>query len=221
MEVRPIVILSLGASNWGANDPAWTGWDIVSCLNRAGIGARPAALALGGAADRGLDMDETGRASLRRTIAGSGLPFVEADGLETVVAARLRIYDQAAAGRPLRAFINVGGSWADMGDDPEVLKLKPGFNPAGSVSVPPPERRGLIGAMAGRGVPIVHLLYVKGLADRYGLPWDPMPLPGPEGRPSRTGGPGGWGAPAAAVYLAGLAVGLVFILRSRRAALRG
>ena len=33
--------------------------------------------------------------------------------------------------------------------------------------------------MAARGVPVIHLLYVKGLADRYGLPWDPVPLPGP------------------------------------------
>jgi len=26
---------------------------------------------------------------------------------------------------------------------------------------------------------VIHLLYVKGLCDRFGLPWDPAPLPEP------------------------------------------
>ena len=31
--------------------------------------------------------------------------------------------------------------------------------------------------MAAAGVPVIHLLNVKGLCERYGLPWDPRPLP--------------------------------------------
>ena len=37
--------------------------------------------------------------------------------------------------------------------------------------------------MAAAGVPVIHLLNVKGLCERYGLPWDPRPLPAPGGRP--------------------------------------
>jgi len=33
--------------------------------------------------------------------------------------------------------------------------------------------------MASEGVPIIHLLNIKGLAARYNLPWDPQPLPQP------------------------------------------
>ena len=62
-----------------------------------------------------------------------------------------------------------------MGTDPEVLKLEPGL--ARSVFVPPPDRRGVIQAMAAAGVPVIHLLNIKGLCERYGLPWDPRPLP--------------------------------------------
>ena len=45
--------------------------------------------------------------------------------------------------------------------------------------LPPAERRGVVFAMAARGVPVIHLLYIKGLCDRYRLPWDPRPLPEP------------------------------------------
>ena len=32
-------------------------------------------------------------------------------------------------------------------------------------------------AMAAEGVPVVHLLYLQGLALRHGLPWDPAGFP--------------------------------------------
>jgi len=41
------------------------------------------------------------------------------------------------------------------------------------------EKRGVIFEMAERGVPVVHLLYIRGLVERYGLSWDPVPLPDP------------------------------------------
>ncbi|MDH5466438.1 MAG: hypothetical protein OEY25_03365 [Candidatus Aminicenantes bacterium] len=41
------------------------------------------------------------------------------------------------------------------------------------------EKRGVIFEMAERGIPVVHLLYIKGLVQRYGLSWDPVPLPDP------------------------------------------
>ena len=33
--------------------------------------------------------------------------------------------------------------------------------------------------MTARGVPIIHLLHIKGLAVKFNLPWDPVPLPEP------------------------------------------
>jgi hypothetical protein len=34
--------------------------------------------------------------------------------------------------------------------------------------------------MMALGVPVIHFLYIKGLVERHGLPWDPVPLPEPE-----------------------------------------
>jgi hypothetical protein len=64
-----------------------------------------------------------------------------------------------------------------MGTDSSILKLRPGLTEV--ETIPPPGKRGVIQEMASRNIPVIHLLFIKGLADRYGLPWDPVPLPKP------------------------------------------
>jgi poly-gamma-glutamate system protein len=185
---RPVMILSLGASNWGANDPRFTSLEILECGRRAGVfDVRPVALAVGGENDNGADMSEEGRVFLADKIAATGLPLVRQPDLESDVRERMRLYEEGARPGAVKAFINIGGSWANMGVDSRVLKLKPGLTEV--ADIPPEGRRGIIQSMAAGGVPVIHLLYVKGLADRYGLPWDPVPLPKPgEGDLFRTSG---------------------------------
>ena len=113
-------------------------------------------------------------------------------------------------------FVNIGGSFADMGTDGEVLKLRPGFNPAGEIFVPPPDRRGVVQEMARRGIPVIHLLFVQGLAERYGLPWDPVPLPGAEDGGSRPALSPPAGIALLSLYLAGVVFGLFRIARLSR-----
>jgi poly-gamma-glutamate system protein len=213
MNVRALAILSLGASNWGGNDPRWTGLETLTCLTRNGVlDAALIAVSIGGDGDAGRDMSAEGRAFLRRKIDSSGIPWIGEAILADDVRARWTLFASRARPAAIRAFINIGGSWANMGLDAEVLKLKPGFNPAAGVFVPPPGRRGLIQEMAVRGIPVIHLLYVQGLAERYGLPWDPYPFPAlEEGRPKEAA------FPAAAIYLFGMMIGVgVFLGRRRR-----
>lgn len=180
MGLRPIVISSLSASEWGANIPGFNWADIEDCLRAAGIlDIRPAARAVGGDEDVGRDMSPEGRTLLESRIRESGVPFLEESDLERNVASRMKLYGEGAGTRPIKAFVNIGGSWANLGTNAEVLKLRPGL--AGDVFVPPPGERGVLQAMAGLGIPVIHLLNVKGLCERYGLPWDPRPLPGPGG----------------------------------------
>jgi len=213
LAIRPLLIVSLGASNWGANDPRWTWLEISDCLSRSGlVEARPLAVSVGGEGDEGRDMPPRGRDLLEAKIEASGIPRIGESDLASGVAARLRLFEAAAAGTRLKAFVNVGGSWVNMGADSDILKLQPGVNR--TMSLPPPERRGLIQEMSGRGIPVIHLLYVRGLAEKFGLPWDPAPLPGPGKKPGNS--------PAArtavlAVYLAGL---ILAGIQSRRLASR-
>lgn len=175
---RALVIGSLGASEWGANDPRFHWLSLARCLKRSGrLSFELLAVSLGGDGDIGRDMSPGGRAMLIEEAKSSGLPFLDEPDLERNVGRRLALYAQAAGAAGIRAFINVGGGYANLGTDSEVLKLRPGLTSFSRF--PPAERRGVIFAMAARGVPVIHLLYVKGLCDRYGLPWDPRPLPRP------------------------------------------
>jgi poly-gamma-glutamate system protein len=182
LSTKPVMIASLGASNWGASDPDFTWLDMLECLKSGGVlDASAAAVSLGGEDDIGMDMPEGSRAALSRRIREAGVFFLQEPDLEKNVAARMRIYEENAAPAKIRAFINVGGSRAGIGTDSSVLTLKPGI--AIVKHIPPKERRGVIQEMALAKIPVIHLLFIKGLTERYGLPWDPVPLPKPgEGR---------------------------------------
>lgn len=215
MGLRPLVISSLGSSEWGANIPEFNWTDMEDCLRAAGVlDTSPLARAVGGDEDVGRDMGPEGRALLESRIRASGIPFIEEPDLERNVGFRMRLYREGAEGRPIKAFVNIGGSWANIGTDAEVLKLRPGL--ADDVFVPPPGERGVLQAMAAERIPIIHLLNVKGLCERYGLPWDPRPLPGPgEGRLFRDVSARTLpGALLAAAYV--LAVVVVMALAGRR-----
>jgi poly-gamma-glutamate system protein len=172
MGVHPVTILSLGASTYGATSPEFNLLDIARLLIREGIvSTEPAAVSLGGGDDVGAEFDPALRDRLLRQIRLSGSDVVDEPDLRRNVARRLAIY-----GRPV-AFVNIGGADANLGSSPLVLKVPPGLNR--DVSLPPADERGVLFEMAAAGVPVIHLLHIRGLALRYGLPWDPLPLPEP------------------------------------------
>ncbi|HMA53041.1 MAG TPA: poly-gamma-glutamate system protein [Acidobacteriota bacterium] len=216
MGVEPLVISSLGASEWGGNIPGFSWLDMEDCLKAKGpIDVRPIARAIGGDEDIGRDMSPEGRALLAARIMAGAAPFLEEPDLERNVARRVALYKDRAGARPIRAFVNIGGSWANLGTDADVLKIEPGL--ARAILVPPPARRGVIQAMAAAKIPVVHLLNVRGLCERYGLPWDPRPLPAPGEGPfyrRAAGGSRTAAALTAAYILATLA--LLVSLRRRR-----
>lgn len=176
--IEPLVILSLGASQWGANHPIFHGLIILDCLLERGvIRTKPIAVSLGGDRDNGEDMPPEGRDILVRAVHQRGYPLVVESSLQRNVEARMRLYSEKAEGRKIAAFVNIGGNYANMGTSAEVLDVKPGLTRVGSL--PAPEQRGVLQEMARRDVPVIHLLYVRGLVERYQLPWDPVPLPEP------------------------------------------
>jgi poly-gamma-glutamate system protein len=178
MELDVLAICSLGASQWGANDPRFDWLDMYDCASRGGgLPAKWLALTTGGERDVGDDLGPEGRRLIAERIRRTGIPSFEEPDLARNVERRIRLYEGAAAGKPIRAFINIGGAWANIGNDSSVLHVEPGL--ARVREVPSRESRGVLQEMASRGIPVIHLLNVKGLAARYGLPLDPGPLPDP------------------------------------------
>lgn len=178
MGLFPVLICSLGASQWGANIPSFHWLHMQSCLQRASLfDTLPVAISMGGEKDSGMDMTAEGQALLLNDAEKSDIFFLNEPDLERNVRERMRIYEENGGERGIRAFINIGGSWSNMGEDSEVLKLKPGLVYSRSISSA--EKRGVIHEMALREIPLIHLLYIKGLAKRFRLPWDPFPLSHP------------------------------------------
>ncbi len=158
---------------YGANLPGFTFVDMLDALRAAGLlPYRFAAVAPGGRDDsgRGVLFDEDGT-SLLDEARRSELPVVGGGTLAANIRERLRVFEAAAGGRPIRCFVNIGGASANFGDTPASLAI-----PAGLVRRVPvlPESpvRGLVFEFAARGVPIVHLLHARGLARENGLPYD-------------------------------------------------
>ena len=178
LELEPVVVYSIGSSMYGANIPGFTFVDMLARLRADGVlPYSMAAVAPGGDHDtgRGVLFDEDGT-TLVDEARRSGLPVVDGATLADRIRRRLQIYDAEAGGRPVRCFVNVGGATANYGNTDASLQV-----PNGLVlrvpTLPSSPSRGLLFEFAARRVPVVHLLYVKGLARENGLPYDPVPFP--------------------------------------------
>jgi poly-gamma-glutamate system protein len=172
MMLRPAIVFSLGASSYGATDPDFNMLDLYHLLQQeVGFPIAAEAVSLGGGADVGEGFEAEVRQRLIAQIEKSGIRFLHEPDLRSNVAARTAIFGDVTA------FINIGGSDANLGTSPMILDLEPGLNLA--IDLPPEDQRGMVFEMAANGIPVIHLLNIRGLASRYGIPWDPVPLPEP------------------------------------------
>ncbi|MBN2246101.1 MAG: poly-gamma-glutamate system protein [Candidatus Aminicenantes bacterium] len=217
MEIHPVWICSLGASQWGANDPDFHWLRMWACLEEKKIfSVDPVAVSLGGEGDTGGGMETEGRELLRKAAEKSGLPFIYEPDLKKNVALRMQLYQEASPGQEIRVFVNIGGGIANIGTDSEILNLRPGL--VMPEHIPPPERRGVLFEMAGRGIRIIHLLYMKGLSSRFGIDWNPeaLPRPGESGIYKLAGGRSGYFVLIVIFYLVLVLTVMTLMAVSRR-----
>jgi poly-gamma-glutamate system protein len=163
---------SVTASSWGATDPGFTWPEIEVRLLAAGMIRRASvAVSAGGDGDRGLNLDDEGRVLAREIAARCarqlGARLVEPAGFDSAIRARLDAFDAARAGRPIAAFVNVGGTEASLGRSPAILKVQNGW--LGKAPFDSSPGRGLVARMVEQGVPVLHVLNVRDLAMRWGI----------------------------------------------------
>ncbi len=171
---HPVAVLSLGASSYGLTDPAFHLLDLHRLLVAEGVvRTPPSAVSLGGTRDRGEEWEPGTRERALERLRSSGVPLILEPDLPASVARRMALYGSVAA------FVNVGGADANIGTSPALLRLRPGLLAPGDIPLPPTAQRGALHAMATAGIPVIHLLDMRGLAGRHGLPWDPLPFSSP------------------------------------------
>ncbi|QQS37916.1 MAG: poly-gamma-glutamate system protein [Ignavibacteriales bacterium] len=178
LKLKPIIITSVGSSNWGANDPYFTWLDMEKSLYDAGIiNFRSVAASIGGGLDRGRGLSPDGRKFIEEAITRSNVTFINEEFLDKSINKRMEIYNDQKKNNPVKAFINVGGGIASLGSTENAQFISTGLNESLSIKNFP--SKGVIIKMAEQNVPIIHLMNVTSLAERYGLPVSPKPLPEP------------------------------------------
>ena|GEM_PF-106007 len=178
LELRPVIVTSVGASMWGGNDPQFTWLDMESLFFNEGVfHTRSAAATYGGGNDMGRGLSPGGRGLIQQAIDRNDVPLLASDNIEDAIIKRMGFYEQEVRGRPYRLYINVGGGVASIGSSHNRLLLPTGLNfDLGAHNWP---RKGSLILFAEKGVPTVHLLGITDLAQAHGLPVAPDYLPQP------------------------------------------
>jgi poly-gamma-glutamate system protein len=184
LEADLVAVSSVTASTWGASQPGFTWPEIEARLDRAGLLRRASVgVSLGGARDRGLDLEPDGRALaeqiLERSAASLGAVTLRPSDTASAAEERLALYARATGGRRIVLYVNVGGTDVSLGRSAAILRMRSGFLPGVPFDVSP--ERGLIARFAERGIPVLTLLNVRDLAVRWGVPLAPRASE-PDGR---------------------------------------
>lgn len=176
MGLKPVIITSVGASQWGATDPYFTWLDMEKILvDSSLISFSTVAASIGGKGDTGKGMSLRGRELLWETIYRNGAFLIQEENLLSSIDKRMELYKQSAPGEAYSVFINVGGGAASIGPSVNARLLPSG------VSVPQ-ELNGLgsksvIREFAKLDVPVIQILDIWELARDYDLPYAPIPMP--------------------------------------------
>lgn len=183
LDLRPIIIYSLGASMYGATQPDFTMVQILEHLNddEGLLPYRMAAISLGGHNDQAEGMFYKSSQEIMRALAYSaGVTFIDEPDMVRNIRLRMEIYRSEAEvqGQPVSCFVNIGGATPNYGDTMTSLQFPNGLVLHANLVSAAPDR-GLIFEYAARGIPVINMINIEGLAVKNGLPVDPVPLPKP------------------------------------------
>jgi len=176
LKVKPIIIASTTASQWGANLPELLWIDMEKVLHDEGLTPfRASAASLGGYEDRGQGLSEEGHQMALKAIERNGLQFIDSPDFDQAVADRLKLYEERRGRAPIAAYINVGGGTVSVGRSLGKKMFKPGLNRRAPSRIG--EISGIMPHFISQNVPVIHLVQIAQLAEENGLPVGPTQAP--------------------------------------------
>lgn len=175
LELKPIIMSSIGASTYGANIPEFNYIHMEEILhNKKIISVISIVNSLGGDGDIGHGMDEEMKKTILAQLVEYKRNILIEEDLEKNIGKRYELYGQFGQKR-IKCFINVGGNVVSIGNEGGWQNIGCGIikNRAHRVTT----MSGLIGRFLSEGIPVINMINVKQLAVEYGLPIDPYPMP--------------------------------------------
>lgn len=179
LELDPTIISSVGASMWGANDPRFTWLDMeAELVEKEVFSSKTDAATYGGGDDMGRGLSPRGRELIEEAIVRNNVQLIGSNNIEDAIKKRMAFYESESRGRRYKAYVNIGGGVASIGSSRNKILIKHGL----SFELEPRNwpRKGAMVLMSEKGIPVIHMLGITGLAHEYGLPASPdyLPLPG-------------------------------------------
>ncbi|QLE79785.1 poly-gamma-glutamate system protein [Francisella sp. Scap27] len=203
LELKPLIIFSVGASQFGANRPSFTWPDIYKHLVNEGLFSYDVlGITLGGSRDNGYGMTPAAILKMNDAIKRNGYETINVPyhySTTSSIKTRMEMYKKAAGDEKIQAYVNVGGNMASIGlkqpkiiavDDSKggkksvknnVLKL-PSF-PSGVTKKLPTgyeNVRSVAVNFLKEGVPVINIRDIgSSLIKKYGLIYNPASVSQP------------------------------------------
>jgi poly-gamma-glutamate system protein len=184
MKIKPLIIVSGTASQWGANLPQYSWLDMFHTLNSKNVfTSKPLAASIGASKDLGKNLDTNGLNTILSTIKKYDIPLIREPTVSDSIDKRLKMYADAADGEEIKAYINIGGGIASIGrhfvkeslskDQKELIlssRLKTGIN--SSMPVALANSNSVAIRYLKQGIPVINIKEVFKIAQDYNLqPW--------------------------------------------------
>ena len=181
MGLIPMVITSVGASQWGANHADFTWLDMESILfNKGLINSRSVAASVGGRNDMGRLLSPAGREIIISNIENYNIPLIRKNRLAENIDERLKLFESFNKITNYSAMINVGGGVASLGTSFNSKLLPAGIinrSDVVNISIRDGGIEGVLAKFAKKNVPVLHVLNIKSLTEQLGMPFAPIPIP--------------------------------------------
>jgi len=176
MGIVPYIITSVGASQWGANREDFTWLDMEQVLLDSGIvHFRSHYASLGGGSDIGRRLSPLGRDLILAAIQRNGVPLLDSRDLDHAIEQRYDLYNALTALENFRAFINIGGGAAALGDAATARILGPGLSE--HLDLRSLRSPGMVGYFGRADVPVIHILNIKDIFSEFNYPYAATPTP--------------------------------------------
>ena len=181
MGLIPMVITSVGASQWGANHADFTWLDMESILfNKGLINSRSGAASVGGRNDMGRLLSPAGREIIISNIEKYNIPLIRKDRLADNIDDRMKLFESFNKITNYSAMINVGGGVASLGTSFNSKLLPAGIvnrSDVVNISIRDGGIEGVLAKFAKKNVSVLHVLNIKSLTEQLGMPFAPIPIP--------------------------------------------
>ncbi len=174
--LKIIGITSVSASTWGANIPELTWLDMERVLiEKKIISHKSAAASIGGDADKAVGMSKKSLYLLNDAIKRNKVRLIQEEKVRGSIDARMAVYEELAEGGPIAVYVNVGGSKVSVGSKYIKRIFQTGLNRKPSPKALRADS--VMARFAREGVPLIHMLFIPDMAEKFGLPVGPETPP--------------------------------------------